>query len=861
MASHAVAAPAVETGRRRAPAPPAPKPRPADAWWVEPVRLAALVVFPGLVIFSVLEPRLAGRVFWTVAVASLPLLFVLAGYHRWRRICPLAFVSQLPTRFGWAGRRRAGPWLQAHAYHVAFGVFLISLWLRLVATNGDGYAIATFMIALCAASIGVGLAYTGKTWCNYVCPVLIVEKLYTEPRGLRDTTNSQCTTCTACRPACPDINEENSYWKEVVTPAKRDVYFAFPGVVAAFYTYYYLQSGTWAYYFSGGWTREPGLFRTAFLPGVNEATAGFFFAPVVPRAAAAFLTLALGGLLSLVVFRLLERPVGRLLLARDAGDDPSRLRSVMFTIAAFSAFVIFYSFAGAPTLRLVRGLPHGFQLLVITTATIALVRRFGRTQAAFAEETLARKIIANWKWDDIPAPDNLREAFLIHTIKLKSNDEARRQVLDLYKTAVSDSLASGVVSRGEVHRLDTLRQQLRISDTDHERVMAELADERGGLSSPAVDMTPEKQLQLDTYAEALAVHLERRSSTSSDDAFVWELRDRFGVTGDEHAAVLDRLLQSRDGVAHQFGDLPAAIEWSAAASERLSSTRSTVARFLVRLLRRRWKRAAESLVHTLCGDAGPEDVRDGLVANDAAARDAAFAQLASRVSPTTASRLSGAVAEAREQIEIAADLAAVLRLHLTSPDPYLRAAAFYLIESMDGATEADRARLAGDEHPLVVETATAAAAAASGEPLLESSTLEKMIALTSIGVFADLEPEDLAHLGRAGIEAWYPQDSALCTEGEVADDVFVVLDGEVSVMRASPGGTRVLSVEGPGSCIGELAVLDPAPREATVVASTVAVRTLRLSGSAFRQALGASPAVSEAVIRILARRLRRTTDG
>ena len=223
--------------------------------------------------------------------------------------------------------------------------------------------------------------------------------------------------------------------------------------------------------------------------------------------------------------------------------------------------------------------------------------------------------------------------------------------------------------------------------------------------------------------------------------------------------------------------------------------------------------------------------------------------------------MSGAVAEAREQIAIAADLAAVLRLHLTSPDPYLRAAAFYLIESMDGATEADRTRLAGDEHPLVVETAAAAAAAASGEPLLESSTLEKMIGLTSIGVFADLEPEDLAHLGRAGIEAWYPQDSALCTEGEVADDVFVVLDGEVSVMRASPGGTRVLSVEGPGSCIGELAVLDPAPREATVVASTVAVRTLRLSGSAFRQALGASPAVSEAVIRILARRLRRTTDG
>ena len=50
------------------------------------------------------------------------------------------------------------------------------------------------------------------------------------------------------------------------------------------------------------------MYRTAFLPGVNEATAGFFFWPALPRALAAFLTLALGGLVSLAVFRVLERP-------------------------------------------------------------------------------------------------------------------------------------------------------------------------------------------------------------------------------------------------------------------------------------------------------------------------------------------------------------------------------------------------------------------------------------------------------------------------------------------------------------------------------------------------------------------------
>ena len=71
--------------------------RPTDAWWVEPLRLAAAIIFPALIVFGLLEPWLAGRVFWTVAVASLPLVFVIAGYHRWRRICPLALVAQLPA--------------------------------------------------------------------------------------------------------------------------------------------------------------------------------------------------------------------------------------------------------------------------------------------------------------------------------------------------------------------------------------------------------------------------------------------------------------------------------------------------------------------------------------------------------------------------------------------------------------------------------------------------------------------------------------------------------------------------------------------------------------------------------------------
>lgn len=834
--------------------------RPPDAWWVEPVARTALVVFLGLIVLGALVPHRAGRVFWTVAVASLPLVFVIAGYHRWRRICPLAWIAQLPTRFGRAGHRRASPWLQAHGYDVAFTVLGLSLWLRLVATNGDGRALAAFLIALSASAIVVGILFTGKTWCNYVCPVSFVEKLYTEPRGLRDTPNSQCATCTACKPACPDINEENSYWKEILAPAKARAYFAFPGVVLAFYAYYYLQAGSWSYYFGGSWTNEPGLFRTAFLPGHDAMTAGFFFLPAVPRALAAAATLACGGLISLLTLSAVEPRLGATLRTHGVTVDAAALRSTMFTIAASIAFVSFYSFAGAPTLRLVPGLPHVFQLLVVATATLFFVRRIGRRQGTFTEETLARKIIANWKWEDIPPPKNLREAFLIHTVRSQSHEEGRQRLLELYKQSVRDSLQSGVVSRGEVHRLESLRSQMGISGTDHERVMAELADEEGGLAASDARLTsPEKQLQLDTYAAALAVHLERQhdGDRPTDDAFVRDLRKQYEVTDEEHGAVLDGLLRRHDGIGAHLADVPATIEWAAEAVNALTPPRSSVSRFLVKLLRRRWARAADSLAQALGsdGDATAPTVA-GLISPDAPMRAAALNAIGARLSPSAAARLAGSLAKARQDMGPTPALPRLLRAQLTSPDPYVRATALYLLDSMDAATEADRLRLEDDEHQVVRETALRRPGGTIlGTGGSTASILEKMIGLAPIGLFDDLDPEDLAELARAGTERWFRQQEQICRAGDAGDEAFVVLDGEVSVLH--PDGS-VAYVEGPGGCIGELAVLDPAPREATVVVSTVAARVLSLTGSSLRNALHGSPVMSDGIIRILARRLRRS---
>jgi hypothetical protein len=513
--------------------------------WVIWIRWIALLVFLGIPVLGWFVPRHAGRVVWTVAVASLPLFIILVGYHRWRLICPLAFFAQLPWYLNRAGTRRASPWLEANYYFIAVATFTTGLWLRLIATNGDGRAIAGFFVMIAAAATGFGLVYTGKTWCNYICPVSFIEKIYTEPQGIRATPNSQCSKCTACKKSCPDINEENGYWKEIESKPKRAVYFSYPGLVFGFYFYYFLQSGTWNYYFGGSWTNQAGMFRTAFLPGHNGVTAGFFFNPVVPRALASLLTLIACALVSFVVFAGAEKILERRFLRRDRDTDAARIRHWVFSIAAFTALIIFYSFAGAPTLRLIPGATRFAELIVVATATLTLLRRFPRTPKAFAEDSLGRNILKRWPWTDVKPPKDLREAFLIHTIRSHQSEEGYARLVEMYKDAVRETVADGFVTRETVNVLLSLRTQLQIKPADHEKAMAQLAEEeRSRIHHFPSEVSAEKRLQLDSYSQALQAYLDRvlAANGAPDDGFIKRLRVTYRISPDEHAAAIFELM-------------------------------------------------------------------------------------------------------------------------------------------------------------------------------------------------------------------------------------------------------------------------------------------------------------------------------
>lgn len=860
-------------------APPAPKERVGRAsakssgsadgeWWVEWLRWVALVVFIAIPVFAHMMQGLAGRVVWTMAVASLPLFIVLVGYHRWRRICPLAFFAQIPVRLRRPGPKKVTAWTEGHYYYITLAVFFVSLWLRLVATNGDGHAISVFFVLIILAALIFGAFYTGKTWCNYICPVSFIEKIYTEPHGLRETPNSQCAKCTACKKFCPDINEENGYWKEIESLPKKFAYFSFPGLVFGFYFYYYLQAGTWDYYFGGRWVDEPNLVHDAFMPGHDAATAGFFFLPGVPRALASILTLALFALFSYFLFSLLEKLIGGFLRRRDAELDAGRARHVMFALAAFAAFTIFYTFAGAPTLYKYFPwvVPHVFFAVVVLVATYFLVRRLRRNQKTFAEETLARNIIKRWEWTDIQPPKDLREAFLIHTIRTRESTRGTEKVLEVYKDAVRETLANGFVTREEVHLLENLRNQLQIKKADHEKVMSSLAEEeRALISDPSKQISAEKRLQLETYERALQNYLERALGEGAvDDSLIMNLRAEYRVTKEEHAAVLDKLLGGDKGMAARLVEEIRTIERAAQAIQALELEPKPTHDFLIVLLQRRRSRAIGRLLRGLSftpDDEAGRMMREALASSDQSQRESIIEQLHKAVPPSIADRLLSAHRETASIESSWPTLSDTLRARTLSLDPYIRALALYALSERGALDDATLQRLIVDEHEIVRETAEHLKARAGLEGLEVGShaglvTVEKMIALRSAPIFSTLGPESLAELARASREDEFTPGQALCVEGEFGDEVFILLSGEANVFREENGEQEQLSIERAGGFIGEMAVLDPAPRAATVVAAESGARALRLDGKAFREALNRDPAIAASVIRRLAQRLR-----
>lgn len=117
--------------------------------------------------------------------------------------------------------------------------------------------------------------------------------------------------------------------------------------------------------------------------------------------------------------------------------------------------------------------------------------------------------------------------------------------------------------------------------------------------------------------------------------------------------------------------------------------------------------------------------------------------------------------------------------------------------------------------------------------------------LEQLGFFASASRPVLERLAGLATELSMPVGTAIVREGEPADALYVLADGEVEVTargEAGAGERRIRLMSAP-SYFGEIGVLEGIPRTATVTAITD-LRLLRIEGTALVDALTSAPASS-----------------
>lgn len=292
-----------------------------------------LAQFSGIILTLVLlagllrEPELSLRILWNAVIPLLPAVFLVQP-EIWRNACPLATLNLLSGRR--VGQRAIGP--AAARRFGAVGIVLLFAMVpaRRFLFNTDGSALAFTIAAVAVLALLMGFVFDMKAgFCNALCPVLPVERLYGQ-RPLFRVPNAHCAPCTLCtRRGCMDLVQTKSVEQTLGTNSNSGPWLltpfgafaaAFPGFVIGYYTTtdVTLSAAGSVYAHVGLWM----LVSYAVIAGLSLAFR-------IPGAVA---TLPIGGL-SFGLYYWFAAPVVTESLAL-AGWAPTAIRAVAFTLLA-----------------------------------------------------------------------------------------------------------------------------------------------------------------------------------------------------------------------------------------------------------------------------------------------------------------------------------------------------------------------------------------------------------------------------------------------------------------------------------------------------------------------------------------------
>jgi CRP-like cAMP-binding protein len=123
--------------------------------------------------------------------------------------------------------------------------------------------------------------------------------------------------------------------------------------------------------------------------------------------------------------------------------------------------------------------------------------------------------------------------------------------------------------------------------------------------------------------------------------------------------------------------------------------------------------------------------------------------------------------------------------------------------------------------------------------------------LAQVPLFSALSRKELALVARRAEDVKVEPGRVLVSEGSTGSEFFVIVDGNATVSRRG----RKIATLGPGDAFGELALLDKAPRNATVTAQTP-MEVVVLGQREFGGLIDEVPGFARKLLAGLAHRLR-----
>ena len=136
--------------------------------------------------------------------------------------------------------------------------------------------------------------------------------------------------------------------------------------------------------------------------------------------------------------------------------------------------------------------------------------------------------------------------------------------------------------------------------------------------------------------------------------------------------------------------------------------------------------------------------------------------------------------------------------------------------------------------------------------------MDKKELLSKVGLFSGLNEKDLDRLAEFCVELTFQKEETLIKQGERGVGLYIITSGEVKIVKKTAGGDVLeIALHRTGDFFGEMAVLDDAPRSASVIA-VADTKCLFLSAWDFKARMKLHPEIAMEILPVVVKRFRET---